>query len=156
MAGAYLNNSERNAMIVRFIMVYIICILLAIIPLYAFFSLPGWAEAKYLPYLKIDRSTDSKKDESIEKYERLVTSLDAFLKQSKLESDYRITTDSLNKIALSQIHASNPYGIVMKKVAELYDQIASYCYNSSKVDQLKTDNIKLEEDRKQLQKDLDE
>ena len=54
MKGSFVSNNDRNAIITMFIVAYVICLLCAIIPLYAIFALPE--KAKEVAYFKLDKS----------------------------------------------------------------------------------------------------
>jgi hypothetical protein len=154
MAGSTLNNSDRSAMITMFIVAYIICVLCAIIPLYGFFGLPD--KAQKLSYFKVDKNSQKDLKETLANFNSLVTTLDSLLKVENLESRYGTATLELRTLTEGLKKEGNPYYPVFSKIADLYDQIKKYCENSSKAEQLNSDNIKLTKDLDEKKNELDD
>jgi hypothetical protein len=155
MKGSFVNNNDRNTMITMFIVAYVICILCAIIPLYAIFGLPE--KAKEVAYFKLDKKTDNTQKEVLLRFDSLVNTLDSLLKASNPESStYTATALYMRILTDDQKKARNPYYPVFLNVANLYDQIKGYCENSKKVDNLTKENTTLLKELDELKKEFED
>ena len=154
MKGSFVSNNDRNAIITMFIVAYVICLLCAIIPLYAIFALPE--KAKEVAYFKLDKRSDNTQKEILLRFDSLVVTLDSLLTAANLESRYTTTAGYLRILTDNQKKARNPYYPVFLHVADLYDQIKGYCENSKKVDNLTKENISLQKELDDKKKEFDD
>lgn len=167
MKGSFVSNDDRNSMITMFIVVYVVCILCAIIPLIFIFGLPE--KAKDVAYFKVDKKSDNNQKDLLVQFDTYIITLDSLLKAENLESRYGTATIGLRTLTDGLKKERNPYSSVFIKVADLYDQIKVYCERSKKTNDLEKENAnlkteiekkdealkKLEEDKKDLEEKLD-
>ena len=151
------NPDERNAILFRFILFYVICILCALIPLYYLFNVNGEMSKR----ISVSGVSSKKQNETLEKFLKVVSDVDKRLASDKIDNDYKALVFDLFEIARNDsIKEKNVYNPLLLKIARLYEKIQVYSQIDirterddlksklkelqNKYDQLNTDKIKLE------------
>ena len=137
-----------------FIVVYVICVLCAIIPLYGIFALPE--KAKERSEFQVDKSSMKSQKELLTKFSSLVVTLDSLLKAANLESRYDLAKLEMRTLTEDLKKTENPYFPVFSQVTDLYDKIKVYCETSKKSEELNKENAKLTKDLDEKKKDFDD
>jgi hypothetical protein len=146
------SSNDRNTLLIRFMLIYIICILCAIVPLYYLFNIPGIALQK----LKVSEMSVKSQKDKIDHYQLIMTDLDKYLAENKLEKEYRKCVDDLYSIAKDSIDEKNLYKPLFIKITDLYEMIEKINEGGGKaeIDKLKEENEKLATEKKELEKDV--
>lgn len=152
MSESFNTGNDRSTITTRFLLVYIICILCAVVPLYYLFSIPDKAIQK----LKVSELSEKKQRKNIERYKEIMVDLDKFLTEKKLEKEYRDCIDVLYRFAKDSVDEKNLYKPLFIKIADLYENLGKMNEGGGKaeIDKLKAQIDKMTEDQKQAERDL--
>ena len=154
MANISSNQPERNTMISRFIIIYLLCILCVFVPLYYLFNIPDKAMA--IPKLKMLDETgkpDKEMSQKIEDYKRSMKIVDSCFEKKYFGSIYRSHLDALYKISSDKLLENASLAFYFNKIWFLYES------NGNLTDSLEKKVSKLNEDLNNCnkeKKDLDE
>jgi peptidoglycan hydrolase CwlO-like protein len=150
------NDSEdRKAMLTRFIVFYVICVLCITVPLYYLFNIPD----KVLSQLSASRFSEKNEQDKLSRIKSIMDELDSYVKENKFEKEYNNLYPKLYNLAQDSIDKADQSQIVMlKKVSDLYEQIAKIYALGGKVEieSLKKDIESMEEEIKSITKELDD
>ncbi|MFZ4546117.1 MAG: hypothetical protein ACOYN4_01710 [Bacteroidales bacterium] len=114
------NDSEdRKAMLTRFIVFYVICVLCITVPLYYLFNIPD----KVLSQLSASRFMEKNEQEKIDRINTIIAELDQYVKENKYEKEYKYCYEKLYTYAKDSIDQSVAYKIYVIKVSDLYQRI---------------------------------
>lgn len=146
------NDSNRNLIITRFVLIYIASVFCILIPLYYLFDIPD----KNISELKATNMSLAGKKKNIERLISIYDSLDNALAENNLRKGhfarkmFDITYDSIQK--------DDPYLPLYLKIASLYQQIDKVMENESNVkflySRLKADSLTLTRDLEKCKKAL--
>jgi hypothetical protein len=138
---------DRNAILFRFIIFYVICILCALIPLYYLFNVNGEISKR----ISVSGVSSKKQNESLEKFLKVITNVDKRLASDKIDNDYKAMVFDLLEIARNDsIKENNVYDPLLLKIARLYEKIQFY----SQID-IRTERDELKAKLKELQDKYD-
>ena len=120
MTGPSISTSERNAMITRFFVVYIICLLCAILPLIFLFNIPELEITK----LDLAKTADpnGKEKDFAERYYKAVAEIDKYVIANKFDERFTYQLLKLMQIKDS-LDSTQFYHPAFVKIRELYHSI---------------------------------
>jgi hypothetical protein len=146
------SSNDRNTLLIRFILVYLICIFCAVIPLYYLFNIPGIALQK----LKVSEMSVKSQKNKIDHYQSIMSDLDKYLAENKIGKEYTKSVLDLYSIAKDSIDEKNLYKPLFLKITDLYEMIGKINEGGGKaeIDKLKEENEKLATEKKELEKDV--
>lgn len=142
------SSNERNTVLFRFILIYLICVCCAVIPLYYLFNIPEIA----LNRLKVSEMSVKSQKDKIDRFQVIMKDLDKNLAENKLEKEYRKSVDDLYSISKDSIDEKNLYKPLFIKITDLYEMIEKINEEGGKaeIDRLKEENNKLVSENTQL------
>ncbi|MCX6270823.1 MAG: hypothetical protein NTU44_06315 [Bacteroidetes bacterium] len=151
------SNEERNSLITRFILMFVVSLLCAIIPLYFLFSLPDKAINK----LNARGMSIKAQKEKVERLKTLIADLDKFWKEKNFGKEYTNSSGKLYNFAKDSIDESDINKFVYVRISDIYDSIqkageGTGGNENEELKKLKEDKTKLETDLAACQKDLKE
>jgi hypothetical protein len=116
MSNSLNNSNDRNTMMIRFVIVYVVCLLCAIIPLYYLFSL------KDLVPEKLDLPKKESKDDirSITRFQQITSQLDSILNKQNMAPESIAILTSLFTFTKDSLDRSVPYKPLFLKTYDLY------------------------------------
>ena len=148
------NSSDdvRKTAMTRFILIYIISILCAVIPLYYLFNIPGRA----IRSLKVSEFSSRGEMKKIQRMDEIMGNLDKNMQESKFEKEYRDGIDALYRFTKDSIRQNNIYRPQLMKLSDLYEKIGKIYLEGGKaeVERLKDENKALTAEKKQLEQDV--
>jgi hypothetical protein len=146
------SNEYRNSLIMRFILIYILCILFAVIPLYFLFNIPQVAKKE----MKASELSNKEQRKLFQQFDEIIVALDSSLNQNKFDNEYKKNCLKLLQYADEKLDKSSMVQPYLSKIAKLYERIElNYEYGrKDEINTLKEENKKLAEEMKQAIIDL--
>jgi len=146
------DSDNRNTVMTRFILIYIICLLCAIVPLYYLFNIPG----KVIQKLKVSELSVKSQKIRIDRYQTIMTELDKYLAENKFEKEYTKGVYDLYAFAKDSIDERNLYKPLFIKIADLYEKIEKINSAGGKADieRLTEENKTLKSDLKDKEREI--
>ena len=119
MSPNHQDSEDRNTILTRFIVFYIISILCFTVPLYYLFNIPD----KVLSELKSSRSSEKTEQDKLNRIKSIIDEQDKYVKDKKYGKEFEYGFKQLYNIAQYSIDKSNQFDIfLLKKVSDLYEQ----------------------------------
>jgi hypothetical protein len=148
------DDDNRNTIMTRFVLIYIICILCAVVPLYYLFNIPGKAIQK----LKVSEMSVKSQKIRIDRYQSIMTEIDKYLAENKFEKEYKKSVYDLYAFAKDSIDEKNLYKPLFIKITDLYQAIEKMNEGSGKaeLERLTEENKTLKSEKKDLEKERDD
>jgi hypothetical protein len=115
------NNEYRNSLIMRFVLIYVISILFAVIPLYFLFNIPDVAKKE----LSASKLTNAEQMKTLMEFDELIAQLDSGRIHKAFDYQYTIHCSDLVKLAENKLGKSNLYRPYFVTIANLYTEIAN-------------------------------
>jgi hypothetical protein len=142
------SSDNMNTAFTRFLLIYIICILCAVVPLYYLFNIPGIALQK----LKVSEMSVKSQKNRIDRYQSIMTELDKYMAENKFEKEYKKSVYDLYCLAKDSIDEKNLYKPLFIKITDLYGAIEKMNEGGGKadIDKLKEENEKLVGENKDM------
>ena len=151
MAGSNIKDTDRSVILTRFILLYIVSILCAIIPLYYLLNIPDMAIGE----LKASKLSAKGQKEQIEGFIQIYTELEQYKEKNQFLKEYTYLKNKLYNFAKDSVGNSNLYKPLFLKVSDLYEFIQKMNENST--DKATLDKCKAElENMEKEKKDVDE
>jgi hypothetical protein len=115
---ANLDKDERNIILTRFIVLYVICVLCALIPFYYLFKIPGITQEKF----DTIKGYYANKKDKVDQFRMNTVKLDNFLKGDFRKAEFE---ENLNLCfsAKDLIDPNNPYDSLFYDIKKLYKAI---------------------------------
>jgi hypothetical protein len=155
MAVSNPKETDRGAILTRFILLYIVSILCAIIPLYYLFNIPEVAFSE----LKASKLSAKGQQEQIERFELIYSELDQQKDKNNFLNEYQNLALKLFNFAKDSVENTNPYKPLFVKVPGLYQDILKMNQQSADkelIEKLKGDVEKLTKEKEKVEEDLDD
>ena len=115
MAGSNIKDTDRSVILTRFILLYIVSILCAIIPLYYLLNIPDMAIGE----LKASKLSAKGQKEQIEGFIQIYTELEQYKEKNQFLKEYTYLKNKLYNFAKDSVGNSNLYKPLFLKVSDL-------------------------------------
>jgi hypothetical protein len=112
-------KESREVIVTRFVLIYVLAILFALIPMIFLFALPG----KAIRELKVSNLSQKGQEKQIERFQAIYSGLDKLLVENRLESDYEYGLFTITRYTKDSIDERSMYKPVFTDVKLLFDHI---------------------------------
>jgi len=119
MAGTQSNSESREVIIIRFILIYILAILFALVPMLFLFNLPSQA----IKQLKVSNLSQKGQQKQIDRFQEIYSGLEKLIIENRLESDYEYGLYTITRYTKDSIDERSMYKPVFMDVKLLFDHI---------------------------------
>jgi hypothetical protein len=143
-------NDNRNAMITRFVIVYVICILCAIVPLYYLFNMAEVVPAK----LSLPKKDAKNETMPIVRFRQITLQLDSTLDKKNMATERGYILDKMYRFVTDTVDKANPYKSMYLTFYELYKyRIAISDQLRTRTDSLNSELVKCRNENKSLKEE---
>lgn len=154
MENSNLSNEDRQAIITKFVLLYVICILCFLVPMYYLFNIPD----KIINKLNVTEYSAKNQQKKLDRYKLIWGELDAYIAEDKISMEYHNSLNKLYALAKDSIDEKNLYKPLYLKISYLYENIEkenALGYGKTKFDELKKEYEQLKTDYQKLESELD-